>query len=275
VIRLRQICRDYTVGGQIVHALDHIDLDVQAGEYISIMGPSGSGKSTLLNIVGLLDRQTAGTYELSGKDVTTLDDGELAAHRQAEIGFIFQSFHLIARMTALENVELPLVLAGRPQRRRRERARAMLDSVGLSTRLDHRPDQLSGGERQRVAIARAIVMEPGVLLADEPTGNLDSRSGAEIIDIVEALNRDGIALLVVTHDPNLGDRAERRIQMHDGRIIGDQTGASGDGRSAGDGTAPGESSASADGTAAGNGGATRSDTGAAPAATHPGPGAGR
>jgi putative ABC transport system ATP-binding protein len=221
VIRLHQICRDYAVGDQIVHALDHVDLDIASGEYISIMGPSGSGKSTLLNILGLLDRPTGGTYELSGKDVATLDDDELAALRQAEIGFIFQSFHLISRMTALENVELPLVLAGRSPRARRERARAMLDSVGLSPRADHRPDQLSGGERQRVAIARSIIMEPRVLLADEPTGNLDSRSGAEIVNIIESLNTDGLALLVVTHDRELGGRAGRRIRMHDGRIFSD------------------------------------------------------
>ena len=220
-MRLRQICRDYAVGDQVVHALDHVDLDVAAGEYISIMGPSGSGKSTLLNILGLLDRPTAGTYELGGKDVSTLDDNEHAAVRQAEIGFIFQSFHLISRMTALENVELPLVLAGRPARTRRERARSVLDSVGLTPRMDHRPDQLSGGERQRVAIARSIIMQPRVLLADEPTGNLDSKSGAEIVAILEALNADGIALLVVTHDADLGGRARRRILMHDGRIFSD------------------------------------------------------
>lgn len=209
------------MGDQVVHALDHVDLDVAAGEYVSIMGPSGSGKSTMLNILGLLDRPTGGSYELSGKDVATLDDDELAALRQAEIGFIFQSFHLISRMTALENVELPLVLAGRPLRKRRERARAMLDSVGLTQRADHRPDQLSGGERQRVAIARSIIMEPRVLLADEPTGNLDSTSGAEIVNIIEGLNAEGLALLVVTHDLDLGERAERRILMHDGRISSD------------------------------------------------------
>ncbi len=221
MMQLRGICRDYEVGDQIVHALDHIDLDVGAGEYISIMGPSGSGKSTLLNILGLLDRPTAGTYMLAGKDVSNLNDDELAAQRQSRIGFIFQSFHLISRLTALENVELPMVLAGNAPRARRERARKVLESVGLSTRIHHRPDQLSGGERQRVAIARAIVMEPAVLLADEPTGNLDSVSGTEIIRIIEQLNADGLALLVVTHDPAIGDRAQRHLKLHDGKIHSD------------------------------------------------------
>jgi len=218
VIRLEQICRDYAVGDQKVHALDHVDLAIAAGEYLSIMGPSGSGKSTLLNIIGLLDRPTSGRYTLDGQDVETLDDDALAAYRRAKIGFIFQSFHLIPRMTALENVELPMVLAGEAPSRRREHARAMLDSVGLTTRMDHRPDQLSGGERQRVAIARAISMQPAMLLADEPTGNLDSHSGEEIIAIIERLNADGIALVVVTHDPEVGDRASRHLVMRDGKV---------------------------------------------------------
>ena len=221
MMRLRGICRDYPVGDQTVHALDHVDLDIEAGEYISIMGPSGSGKSTLLNILGLLDRPTAGSYELAGNDIAELDDNHLAALRQREIGFIFQSFHLISRMTALENVELPMVLEGQPPKARRDRAAAMLDSVGLSARVTHRPDQLSGGERQRVAIARSIVMQPSVLLADEPTGNLDSKSGAEIVAILEGLNVDGVAVLVVTHDPDLGQRARRRIHMVDGKIADD------------------------------------------------------
>jgi putative ABC transport system ATP-binding protein len=221
MIRLRGICRDYPVGDQVVHALDHIDLDVDAGEYISIMGPSGSGKSTLLNVIGLLDRPNAGTYELSGHDVAGLDDDRLAKLRQEQIGFIFQDFHLIARMTALENVELPMLLAGEAPRLRRERAADMLARVGLDTRSSHRPDQLSGGERQRVAIARAVVMRPKILLADEPTGNLDSASGTEIIEILERLNSEGLALVVVTHDPGLGERAMREIKMLDGRISAD------------------------------------------------------
>jgi putative ABC transport system ATP-binding protein len=221
MMRLRGICRDYAVGDQTVHALDHVDLDIAAGEYISIMGPSGSGKSTLLNILGLLDRPTAGTYVLAGEDVSGLDDDALAQHRQSRIGFIFQSFHLIARLSALENVELPLVLSGASMKARRERATGVLDSVGLARRMHHRPDQLSGGERQRVAIARAIIMQPAVILADEPTGNLDSTSGAEIIEIIEQLNRDGIALLVVTHDAEVGERAQRHLSMRDGKIFSD------------------------------------------------------
>ncbi len=221
MMELRQICRDFFVGNQTVHALDHVNVTIEAGEYISIMGPSGSGKSTLLNILGLLDRPTSGQYVLDSEDVSNLEDDELAWHRQQKIGFVFQFFHLIPRMTALENVELPLVLAGAPVRQRRERARQVLESVGLGSRIGHRPDQLSGGERQRVAIGRAIVMSPSVLLADEPTGNLDSRSGGEIVEIVEGLNRDGIALVVVTHDPALGERATRHLQMVDGKIVSD------------------------------------------------------
>jgi putative ABC transport system ATP-binding protein len=222
MMRLRGICRDYPVGNQVVHALDHVDLDVEAGEYISIMGPSESGKSTLLNVLGLLDRPNAGTYELTGKNVAELDDDALAALRQQQIGFIFQSFHLISRMTALENVELPMLLAGQSPKARHERATEMLDSVGLTNRMSHRPDQLSGGERQRVAIARSIVMKPSVLLADEPTGNLDSKSGTEIIAILEGLNAQGLALLIVTHDLNLGRRATRQIKMVDGKVSGDE-----------------------------------------------------
>jgi putative ABC transport system ATP-binding protein len=218
MMRLRGICRDYAVGDAVVHALDHVDLDVAAGEYISIMGPSGSGKSTLLNVIGLLDRPDAGTYELAGRNVAELDDDALAALRQQQIGFIFQSFHLVSRMTALENVELPMLLAGQSPRVRRGRATEMLENVGLGPRMSHRPDQLSGGERQRVAIARSIVMRPSVLLADEPTGNLDSRSGKEIVAILEDLNANGLAVLVVTHDANLGRRAKRQIGMKDGRV---------------------------------------------------------
>ena len=222
MIELQQVCRHFQVGDQTVHALDHVDLTIQSGEFISIMGPSGSGKSTLLNILGLLDRPTLGSYRLNGADVSKLDDGQLAEQRQEQIGFIFQSFHLIPRLNAVENVELPMVLAGRSVRARRERARQVLSSVGLESRLDHRPDQLSGGERQRVAIARSIVMQPNVLLADEPTGNLDSHSSNEVIDILHRLNHEGLSLLVVTHDPEIGNQAHRRLAMRDGRIIGDR-----------------------------------------------------
>jgi len=223
MMRLNDICRDFQVGDQVVHALDQVDLEIESGEYVSVMGPSGSGKSTLLNLLGLLDLATSGTYWLNGEDVSQLDDDALAEHRQRNIGFIFQSFHLIPRLSALENVELPLVLAGMPVKARRARATTVLESVGLEARLDHRPDQLSGGERQRVAIGRAIVMEPNVLLADEPTGNLDSKSGSEVVEIIEQLNRDGISLIVVTHDPKIGDRARRHLSMDDGRISSDRS----------------------------------------------------
>ena len=222
MMELSGIRREYLVGAETVHALDEVDLTIGNGEYVSIMGPSGSGKSTLLNVLGLLDRPTAGTYRLQGEDVSRLDDNALAAHRQRHIGFIFQFFHLIPRLTALENVELPLVLTGAAPRARRERAANILGSVGLKARLDHRPDQLSGGERQRVAIGRAIIMEPSFLLADEPTGNLDTRSGGEIMQILEQLNRGGIALLLVTHDPVIGSRARRHLTLRDGKIVGDE-----------------------------------------------------
>ena len=224
MIELRQVCRHFQVGDQMVHALDHVDLAIEAGEFISIMGPSGSGKSTLLNILGLLDRPTHGSYRLNGADVAKLDDSSLADQRQRNIGFVFQSFHLIPRLTAVENVELPMVLAGASMASRRNRARQVLESMGLGERLDHRPDQLSGGERQRVAIGRSIVMNPKVLLADEPTGNLDSHASSEVMDILHKLNRDGLSLLVVTHDPEIGGQARRRLAMRDGRIIRDRDG---------------------------------------------------
>jgi putative ABC transport system ATP-binding protein len=225
MIELRGICRDYSVGNETVHALDHVDLNIARGDYVSIMGPSGSGKSTLLNVIGLLDRPTLGIYRLDGRDVSALDDNALAHERSQKIGFIFQFFHLVPRLTAMENVELPLVLAGEGQKRRRARAREVLNDVGLDRRLDHRPDQLSGGERQRVAIARAIVMRPAVLLADEPTGNLDSKSGGEIVRIIEELNAGGIGLIVVTHDAALGIRARRHLTMVDGKIDRDEAGS--------------------------------------------------
>ena len=221
MMELSGIRREYVVGEEIVRALDDVSVTIRQGEYVSIMGPSGSGKSTLLNVLGLLDRPTAGSYRLQGEDVSSLDDDALAAHRQQHIGFVFQFFHLIPRLTALENVELPLVLTGAAPRTRRERAAAILESVGLKARLGHRPDQLSGGERQRVAIGRAIVMQPSFLLADEPTGNLDTRSGSEIMQILEQLNRGGIALLIVTHDPAIGDRAHRHLKLRDGKVVDD------------------------------------------------------
>lgn len=221
MIVLDGINRSFQVGTQRVHALADIGLKIHAGEYISIMGPSGSGKSTLLNILGLLDRPDSGRYILNERDVTELDDTALAAVRRNEIGFIFQFFHLIPRMTAAENIELPLVLEGRPVTERRRQVTALLEAVGLSDRAHHRPDQLSGGQRQRVAIARATVMQPALLLADEPTGNLDQASGHEIIKVLESLNQRGKTLILVTHDADLGRRARRRIRMVDGRIVED------------------------------------------------------
>ncbi|MGD8841845.1 MAG: ABC transporter ATP-binding protein [Gammaproteobacteria bacterium] len=221
MIELSRIHRDFQVGDQTVHALNDVSLFVAAGEYVSIMGPSGSGKSTLLNLVGLLDRASSGRYLLDGEDVTTLSDVEQAATRNRRIGFVFQSFHLVPRMTAAENVELPLVLAGTAAQQRKPRVARILESLGLTDRAHHKPDQLSGGQRQRVAIARATVMEPAVLLADEPTGNLDHKSGADVTRILESLNQRGITLLVVSHDPEIAGRARRRIQMRDGRIASD------------------------------------------------------
>lgn len=221
MIDLRQIHRNFQVGDQLVHALDAIDLHIDAGEYVSIMGPSGSGKSTLLNLVGLLDRASSGRYLLNDADVTTLSDVAQAATRNRQIGFVFQSFHLVPRLTAAENVGLPLLLAAVPIEQRRSRVARTLAALGLSDRAHHKPDQLSGGQRQRVAIARATITEPAVLLADEPTGNLDHKAGGDVIDILEALNARGITLLVVTHDPEIGGRARRRIRMRDGRIESD------------------------------------------------------
>ncbi len=225
MICLRSACRDYLMGTQTVHALDGVDLDVEAGEYVAITGPSGSGKSTLLHIIGLLDRLSQGSYELDGDDVTHLSDDELALVRCETIGFVFQFFHLVPRLSAAANVELPLILGGIAAGEREERVQAVLQSFGLADRADHRPDQLSGGQRQRVAIARAMVTKPAILLADEPTGNLDRSSGKEVIHILETLNSDGLTLLVVTHDPELSARANRRLHIVDGAITKDERGA--------------------------------------------------
>jgi len=224
IILLQHIHRIFTVGDQEVHALDDVSLEIAYGEYLSIMGPSGSGKSTLLNILGLLDTPTSGRYILDGRDITTLSPDEQASTRREKVGFVFQFFQLIPRLTAEQNVELPLVLAGTPPGERKKRTWKVLKAVGLENRMGHRPDQLSGGQRQRVAIARSTIMQPGVLLADEPTGNLDRHSGIEVIELLEELNRQGITLIVVTHDPEIGNRALRRIRLVDGRISCDHTG---------------------------------------------------
>jgi putative ABC transport system ATP-binding protein len=219
MIALSHITRSFQVGDQQVTALRDINLDIGAGDYVSIMGPSGSGKSTLLNLIGLLDRPTSGIYRLDGGDVTTLDDAQQAKVRSEKIGFVFQSFHLVPRLTAAQNIELPMMLAGIAPHERRQRVAKLLDNYGLAERADHRPDQLSGGQRQRVAIARATSMQPAVLLADEPTGNLDQSTGKEVMNLLEQLVEQNVTLILVTHDPVIGSRARRQLQMVDGQIV--------------------------------------------------------
>jgi len=221
VILLEGIWRTFLVGDQPVHALRAVDLAFDDGEYAAIMGPSGSGKSTLLNILGLLDRPDAGRYKLDDMETTRLGEEQRARLRRDHIGFVFQSFHLIPRLSAAENVELPLMLAGVAPKERRQKVEDILAAVGLTERAHHRPDQLSGGQRQRVAIARATIMQPELILADEPTGNLDRASGEEVIDTLESLNAQGLTLLIVTHDPAIGERAKRRIRMDDGAALED------------------------------------------------------
>ncbi len=221
MIELQGISRMFQVGNEAVHALQDVHLTVQPGGYLAVMGPSGSGKSTLLNIIGLLDRPDNGLYLLDEQDTTELTDRQQAAVRRHKIGFVFQFFHLVPRLTAAKNVELPLLLAGLNTDERKRRVQQALAALGIADRARHRPDQLSGGQRQRVAIARATIMQPGIILADEPTGNLDRASGMEVIEILENLNRQGMTLIMVTHDPILGRRATRRIQMIDGRIQSD------------------------------------------------------
>ena len=221
MIKLENLCRHFEVGNQVVRALDEVDLVINKKEYVSIMGVSGSGKSTLLNILGLLDTPTSGDYVLSGINTSKMNDDEMAHIRSTKIGFVFQSFHLIPRLTAAENIEMPMVLSGLNPKERQEKVDNALARVSLTDRSDHRPEQLSGGQRQRVAIARSIVMEPDVLLADEPTGNLDSSSSKEIIKLIEELNQGGLTLIVVTHDKEMGRRSDRLIELLDGKIIND------------------------------------------------------
>ena len=215
--------KTYQVGESPLRALRDVSLSIESGEYLSVMGPSGSGKSTLLNMIGLLDRPDSGRYWFDNVATEVLAEERRARLRGENIGFIFQSFHLVNRLTAFENIELPLMLAEQPLKKRREAVAEVLEMVGLTSRASHKPNQLSGGQLQRVAIARAIVMRPRLLLADEPTGNLDSRSGGEVIDVLESLNREGITLIMVTHDQNIGDRATRHIRMVDGQIDRDKT----------------------------------------------------
>lgn len=222
MIRLIDVTRTFHMGDQAVYALNNINLQIAAGEYVSIMGPSGSGKSTLLNLIGLLDKPDSGLYELDGKAITDLSETEQARIRREKIGFVFQSFHLIPRLTAAENIELPLILSGMPSVQRQQRVTDALQAFELSARAHHRPAELSGGQRQRVAIARATIMQPSVILADEPTGNLDHQIGAEVMLLLENLHHSGTTLIVVTHDRELGARALRQIGMRDGKILTDQ-----------------------------------------------------
>jgi putative ABC transport system ATP-binding protein len=222
VIRIRELTREYRMGSERILALRGVTLEIHRNEYVAIMGPSGSGKSTMMNVLGCLDTPTAGEYWLNGEEVSRLTDDALARVRNREIGFVFQTFNLLPRATALHNVELPLVYAGVRARERRERAAAALERVGLAERMHHRPNELSGGQRQRVAIARALVNQPSILLADEPTGNLDSVTSEEIMEVFAALHDAGQTVIMVTHEPDIAARAQRRIVLRDGRVASDE-----------------------------------------------------
>jgi putative ABC transport system ATP-binding protein len=222
VIELTTITKTYRMGAEEINALSGVSLTVEPGELIAVMGPSGSGKSTLMNVIGCLERPTSGGYWFESKEISAMTDDELAAIRNVKIGFVFQSFNLLPRFSALKNVEIPLIYSGLPAKARKEKAMPVLDKVGLRDRMNHTPSELSGGQQQRVAIARALVNNPPLLLADEPTGNLDSRSGAEILNILTDLNKQGVTIMIVTHDKDVADRCRRIINLKDGRIMGDQ-----------------------------------------------------
>lgn len=222
VIRLVDIVKSYIMGDSVVHALDHVNVQIGEGEFTSIMGPSGSGKSTMMNILGCLDRPTSGHYFLRGHDIAGYNDDELAHTRNAEIGFVFQNFNLLPKLTAQVNVALPLVYAGINEEERMVRAARALESVGLGNRLDHKPNEMSGGQRQRVAIARALVNNPAIIMADEPTGNLDTKSSYEIMDIFKAMNDEGKTIVMVTHEPDIAQQTKRILVMRDGKLVSDE-----------------------------------------------------
>jgi len=221
VIKLRDITRNFPLGNEVVKVLKGIDLDIERGEYVALMGPSGSGKSTLMNLLGCLDTPTSGNYELNGKDVSNMTDDELAEIRNKEIGFVFQTFNLLPRTTALENVALPMIYAGKTKRERIERATEVLADVGLADRMDHKPNQLSGGQRQRVAVGRALVNNPTIILADEPTGNLDSKTSDEIMNLFNQIHAAGNTVILVTHEEAIAENAHRIIRLRDGKIESD------------------------------------------------------
>ena len=218
MIRAREVRKTYHVGSQVVHALDGLDLDIQANEYVALMGPSGSGKSTLMNILGCLDTPTSGSYTLNGQDVSSMEDDALAEIRNREIGFVFQTFNLLPRYSALENVALPMIYAGVSRAKREARAKEVLDQVGLGDRMDHKPNELSGGQRQRVAVARALVMRPSIILADEPTGNLDTATPHEVMELFSAIQKAGNTVILVTHEEDIAACAQRIVRLRDGRV---------------------------------------------------------
>lgn len=222
VIELKDIMKTYQMGDSVVHALYYVNLKIEPGEFTSIMGPSGSGKSTMMNILGCLDRPTSGKYFLDGKEIAGYDDDELAHTRNAKIGFVFQNFNLLAKLTAQENVALPLVYAGVDEEERMERAKKALEAVGLGDRLEHKPMEMSGGQRQRVAIARALINNPAIIMADEPTGNLDTKSSYEIMDIFKKMNESGKTVVMVTHEPDIAEQTKRILVMRDGQLVSDE-----------------------------------------------------